>query len=79
MAKKKKEEKNTVNAKTSNLPVIKLIQKALHQKLSVMCYSKWNKKTLFQQILALLTLEQRIDSRGNQIIPTSVDSLFSCL
>ena len=78
MAKKRKKEKNTVNAKTSNLPVIKLIQKALHEKLSVMCYSKWNKKTL-QQILVLLTLEQRIDSRGNQIIPTSVDSLFSCL
>ena len=35
--------KNTVKAKTSKLPVIQIIQKALYQKLSVKC-SNWQKR-----------------------------------
>ena len=64
--------KETVKAKISNLPVVKIIQKALHQKFYVTWLFKMKKKDgHFKQILALLTLEQRIHSEENEIIPTS--------
>ena len=56
---------------TSNLPVVKIIQKALHQKFPVMWLFKMKKRRAFLAELALLKLEERIHSGENQIIPTS--------
>ena len=59
----------TVKTTISDLPVVKIIQKALHQKFPMTCYTKWKTWWAFQQILVILKLEQRIHSRGSQIVP----------